>query len=69
MFSMPKNTLVDFVINEYIAFRQGNYYLTAKPSNLKIELKTSTSPLNSQLFIAEQQIDGTWLLSHFLIIY
>jgi hypothetical protein len=45
---------------EYLAFRQGNYYLTAKSTNLKFELKTSSSPLNSQLFIAEQQIDGSW---------
>jgi hypothetical protein len=45
---------------EYLAFRVGNFYLTAKPTNLRLELRNSSSPLNSQLFIAEQQVDGTW---------
>jgi len=43
---------------EYLAFRQGTLYLTAFANDLK--WMTSSSPSNSQLFLAEQQIDGTW---------
>jgi hypothetical protein len=38
----------------------GNRYLTAQSSQLKFDINLSGSPLNTQLFIAEQQIDGTW---------
>jgi len=41
-----------------LAFRVGRYYLTAKNSYLQLE--TNSSPNNNQLFIAEQQVDGSW---------
>jgi len=43
---------------EYFAFRMGNGYLTAGLTGLNFQV--SSSPSNSQLFIGEQQIDGTW---------
>ena len=43
---------------EYFAFRMGNTYLTANAGNL--QWVASGSPANNQLFIGEQQIDGTW---------
>lgn len=43
---------------EYFAFKIGKGYLTAGSDSLTIQ--TSSSPTNSQLFIGEQQIDGTW---------
>ncbi len=36
----------------------GKFYLTAQWSNLNFQF--SSSPMNNQLFIAQQQVDGTW---------
>lgn len=43
---------------DYFAFRMGNRYLTANAGDL--QWNPATSPANTQLFTAEQQIDGTW---------
>lgn len=45
---------------EYFAFRMGNRYLTAGSSQLTFNINSGLNPLNSQLFIGEQQVDGTW---------
>ncbi len=43
-----------------MAFKVGRYYLTARNNFLRLEPASSSSPNNNQLFIAEQQVDGTW---------
>jgi hypothetical protein len=50
---------------EYISFRMGRSYLTAFSTNLRWTAGSSSGPLNSQLFIAEQQIDGSWAFKSF----